>query len=240
MAVKNVIKKIIVSLIPKSIEYQILDNAKQPDNDYLNISYSQEGEDSILNRIFEAQPEGFFVDIGAHHPFRFSNTYAFYKRGWQGINIDPNPNSKKQFDLFRPRDINIEFGVSETKGSLKYYNFFEKALNTFSGERAEEYQKANWPIESVINIETFPLADILNNHLTRGQKIDFMTIDVEGLEMQVLISNNWDLYKPKVILIEMLNLPFEELIECDIYKLLFKQGYRYVAKTINTVFFKLV
>ena len=239
MAVKSLIERIIIRILPQSVKYRILENAKCPEDSYLNISYSQEGEDMILNRIFETQSEGFFIDIGAHHPFRFSNTYKFYKRGWKGINIDPNPNSKQQFDLFRPNDISIEFGISDTKGSLKYYNFYEKALNTFSEKRAEEYQKENWPLESVINIETFPLADILNKYLIPNQRIDFMTIDVEGLEMQVLLSNNWDLYKPNVILIEMLNVPFEELIHGDIYNLLLEHGYKYIAKTINTVFFQL-
>lgn len=79
-------------------------------------SYSQEGEDMILHRIFERQCKGFYVDIGAHHPFRFSNTYLFYKRGWSGINIDAMPGSMNIFNKFRNRDINLEYGIGNVIG----------------------------------------------------------------------------------------------------------------------------
>lgn len=74
-------------------------------------SYSQEGEDMILSRIFGDKKNGFYVDVGAHHPFRFSNTYLFYKRGWLGINIDAMPGSMRLFDRFRKNDINIESAI---------------------------------------------------------------------------------------------------------------------------------
>ena len=81
-------------------------------------SYSQEGEDIILARIFGKQQNGFYVDVGAHHPYRFSNTYFFYKRGWKGINIDAMPGSMKIFNKYRPRDKNIEAGISDTKKKI--------------------------------------------------------------------------------------------------------------------------
>jgi hypothetical protein len=71
-------------------------------------SWSQEGEDLILARIFGDKPDGFYVDVGAHHPKRFSNTYYFYRRGWRGINIDAMPGSMLAFNRLRPSDINIE------------------------------------------------------------------------------------------------------------------------------------
>jgi hypothetical protein len=64
---------------------------------YLNQSYSQEGEDMVLYRTFETVKEGFYVDVGAHHPDRFSNTYKFYKQGWRGINIDAMPGGMDPF-----------------------------------------------------------------------------------------------------------------------------------------------
>ena len=90
---------------------------------YSKKSYSQEGEDMILQRLFEKQKTGFYVDVGAHHPRRFSNTYFFYKKGWCGINIDAMPNSMKRFNRSRPRDINIEKAISENEKILKYYGF---------------------------------------------------------------------------------------------------------------------
>ena len=73
-----------------------------------NICYSQNGEDLILNRFLENKKNGFYIDIGAHHPIRFSNTYLFYKKGWRGINIDAMPGSMDLFNKIRSRDINIE------------------------------------------------------------------------------------------------------------------------------------
>src|SRR5436309_16100262 len=78
---------------------------------YGNLAYSQEGEDLVLRRIFETQAKGIYVDVGAHHPFRFSNTCLLHKRGWRGINIDAMPGSMTLFERFRPLDVNLELGV---------------------------------------------------------------------------------------------------------------------------------
>ncbi len=83
-------------------------------------SYSQEGEDMVLRRLFEQKTVGYYVDVGAHHPKRFSNTYYFYKRGWRGINIDAMPGSMKLFNKMRPRDINVEIPVSSGEGEILY------------------------------------------------------------------------------------------------------------------------
>lgn len=79
-------------------------------------SYALQGEDLILREFFEYAKNGFYVDVGAHHPFRFSNTYLFYQSGWRGINIDAMPGSMKLFNRFRPKDINIECGVAFNGG----------------------------------------------------------------------------------------------------------------------------
>ena len=104
---------------------------------YINESYSQEGEDMILSRYFDGQLKGFYIDIGAHHPKRFSNTYIFYKRGWSGINIDAMPGSMYEFNKYRSRDINIESAISLEPSELTFNIFKEPALNTFSNELAQ-------------------------------------------------------------------------------------------------------
>lgn len=85
--------------------------------------YSQEGEDQILRRMFEKKNTGFFVDVGAHHPIRFSNTYFFYRKGWSGVNIDATPGSMVSFDKLRARDTNIECGIDEQEDVLDFYCF---------------------------------------------------------------------------------------------------------------------
>lgn len=83
---------------------------------YGNVSYSQNGEDILLEAIFYKQQKGFYVDVGAHHPIKYSNTFLLYKRGWRGINIDAMPGSMKTFAKYRKGDINIECGVGSRGG----------------------------------------------------------------------------------------------------------------------------
>jgi FkbM family methyltransferase len=206
------------------------------------LSFSQEGEDLILKRIFERQEQGFYVDVGAHHPQRFSNTYLFYLKGWRGINIDAMPGSMEPFDDLRPEDINIEFAISDVSEELTYYIFNEPALNGFSEKlSAERDGLQDFRIVDKKRIKTKRLSDIFDEYLSEGQAIDFLTIDVEGLDHQVLVSNNWSKYKPKVILVEELAISLEILSQkSQTFCLLKEHGYELFAKTFNTSFYKLI
>jgi FkbM family methyltransferase len=205
------------------------------------VSYSQEGEDMVLRSFYEGQKKykGFFVDVGAHHPYRFSNTLYFYKKGWRGINIEPTPGAIKAFKIFRKRDINLNIGISPVKDILTFYCFNEPALNGFSKEISEERNNAatNYKIIKEVAIQTLPLSEVFDNCLPQGQKIDFLTIDVEGLDLAVLQSNNWQKYKPAYIAVED-RIDFENLSKSEVYSYLKKQGYHLVAKTLRTLFFK--
>jgi len=232
------IKEILKLLLPQRFTRKIADFYGYYFDGYAQKSYSQEGEDMILQRFFEKQETGFYVDVGAHHPRRFSNTYLFYKKGWNGINIDAMPNSMKQFNKSRPRDINIEKPISEKKQILTYYGFNEPALNGFSRELSEERNGKNgYFIEFTHNIETCTLEEILNNNLPDNQEIDFLSIDVEGLDFEVLKSNNFEKYRPKVILIELLGSSLSSIENNEISKFLEKINYSIYAKAVNTVIF---
>jgi FkbM family methyltransferase len=207
-------------------------------DEFATKSYSQEGEDMILNRIFEGKLQGFYVDIGAHHPRRFSNTYLFYKRGWTGINVEPNPYVIKIFNSDRSRDINLQCGVSECEGTLKYYYFDDPALNTFD-ECVVRSRLETTPYKVVKqeNIPVRQLSTILKKHLPVGMPIDFLSVDVEGFDVTVLKSNDWSLFRPSCVLAEVLNVTFEEAISGEIAQFMRKQGYRVFARTYNTLIF---
>ncbi|MDH5645416.1 MAG: FkbM family methyltransferase [Candidatus Heimdallarchaeota archaeon] len=202
-------------------------------------SYSQEGEDRVLYRIFEGIKSGFFVDVGAHHPRRFSNTYLFYKQGWRGINIDAMPGSMAGFKKDRPLDINLELPVSNSGKELTYYSFNEPALNGFSKELTEfrENLGAGYYVEEKTLLKTHKLSEILNNYIPQSTEIDFMTIDVEGLDFEVIQSNDWKKFRPKIILVEILNFSVDDIFDNDVYLYLKDRGYEFYAKTVNTVFF---
>ena len=169
-----------------------------------NFSYSQEGEDLVLRRLFEGRENGFYVDVGAHHPYRFSNTALFSENGWRGINIDPNPGTAILFDRYRPRDVNLELGINNTSEPLDFYIFKEPALNTFDSKTAAEHiSSGKWELLHKKSVQQKTLSEVLDRHLPEGQKIDFLSIDVEGLGYEVLTSNDWNKYLPDVIVIEV-------------------------------------
>jgi FkbM family methyltransferase len=207
---------------------------------YYQKSWSQEGEDLILSRYFEnLNANGFYVDVGAHHPLRFSNTFKLYKQGWHGINIDAMPGSMDMFNKLRPRDINIEMAVSESKQLLTYCAFNEPALNGFSSELTKLRDgHGNNKIIFKKDLETSTLEEILDQYMPKGQKIDFLSVDVEGLDFSVLKSNNWAKYAPKLIAIEILGSTIDELLENEVTIFLGQFGYTIYAKCVNTVIFK--
>jgi FkbM family methyltransferase len=234
-------KSLIRSLFPKAAWQRLIELRQRYFPTYAKESYSQEGEDMILERFLEFQPIGFYVDIGAHHPLKFSNTYRLYRRGWRGLNVDANPGSMKPFRKIRPRDINVEAAVSSTQQELKYYIFNEPALNTFKKDLALQYaSEEHFSIIKEIDITTLPLAQLLDQYMPAGTKIDLLTIDVEGLDYDVLRSNDWSRYTPEFILVECLGSSVPDSASADpVTQLLTEHHYAIVARTMNTVFFRL-
>jgi len=201
-------------------------------------SYSQEGEELILSRIFAGRRNGFYVDVGAHHPRRFSNTFSFYRAGWRGINIEPSPSAIAAFQRERKRDINLQVGVAEQPGTLRYHLFDEPALNTFDAALVK-WRLANTPYR-LIGTRDVPverLDSLLRRHLPPGQAIDFMSVDVEGLDLQVLRSNDWEAFRPTCVLAEALGTTLEEVMRSEVFELMRGNRYRLFSKLYNTMVF---
>ena len=164
-------------------------------------SYSQTGEDLILDFFFERKKSGFFVDIGAYHPKYLSNTYLFYKKGWRGVNIEPNIERFKRFKNNRPNCINLNIGVGEKEGIMDFYVFDSETLSTFSKESADNNVKLGHKLMRIEKVKIKPLSKIFEENLS-DDKIDFMTIDTEGYDMEVLRSNDWKKYRPNFVVLE--------------------------------------
>jgi FkbM family methyltransferase len=204
---------------------------------YRRECYSQEGEDRILWRLFEEQERGFYVDVGAHHPIRFSNTFLFYRAGWSGINCDATPGSMAPFARIRPRDINLELAISDAGGALSFYGFDEPALNTFDPKLATEYS-AHARLIQRKTVPTVPLREVLTRYLPAGTPIDFMSVDVEGFDLSVLRSNDWTRYRPTVLLVECAGVSLAALDAAPLGQFVKAVGYQICAKTVRTTFFK--
>lgn len=203
------------------------------------VIYSQGGEDLILEGMLGNKNTGFWVDVGAHHPQRFSNTYLFYKKGWRGINIDALPGSMKLFNKIRPQDINLEIPIFKEHTRLTYYQFKEPALNGFESDIAiDRNANTNNSIIGKIEMSGYPLKDVLKNHLPSNiTTIDFFTIDVEGFDLQVLESNDWSLYRPRVVVVEILDKPIYELGNNPVVIFMKNNGYQLFSKSNQSAFF---
>jgi len=121
--------------------------------------------------------------------------------GWKGINIEPDVSNYNKFVIRRKKDINLNIGIGLKKGKLKFFKFMPDTLSTFSSEEAKRYIKLGHPLENELDIEVKPLSMVLQEHC-KNKVIDFISIDTEGFDMQVLMSNNWKLYNPTLICIE--------------------------------------
>jgi FkbM family methyltransferase len=171
---------------------------------YKNNKFSQGNEESILNKIFNAKEKGFYVDVGCHHPKRFSNTALLYKKGWHGINIDADYKNLKLFKFFRKRDININALVSSNNFISTFHFFNESALNGIYGmDRVESLVQQGYKHLKSEKINTISLNQILSNSKIDSNFIDLLDIDVEGHDFEVLKSIDLNKYEVKVILIEI-------------------------------------
>ena len=147
-------------------------------NKYARRSYSHNGEDMVLRAVFARYPStypGFYIDIGAHHPMRFSNARFFYENGWNGLCVDPLPGCSKLYSRQRPRDMFIEAGVAEEEGEMTYFMFAEPALNTFSEKIGQENAAR---VKARKKVKVYPLRRILVDYLPPVRKIDFLLMDV--------------------------------------------------------------
>lgn len=160
-------------------------------------AYAQYHEDVILMSLLSSVKEGFYVDVGANDESYHSVTKYFYDRGWSGVNIEPIPRLLKKLAKTRPRDLNLNMAVSNRPGSTKFREYLKHdGLSTLDRPRKEN---AGLPHKDY-NVKTSSLQNIFTEH--KIKKIDFLKIDVEGFEYEVITSNDWAKYRPTVICVE--------------------------------------
>jgi FkbM family methyltransferase len=198
--------------------------------------YSQSGEDAIVQSALKEQ-NGFYVDVGSYHPTLYSNTYAFYKRGWNGVAIDPNVRFKRLFKFFRPRDLFICTGIGEKESTIPYYRFNDAAYNTFDAASADEYKKLRWmKLLGTDQIKVTPLGTLLRKE--NVTKIDFLNVDVEGKDLEVLRSHDWTI-PTNVVAVEDRHFDANEPHKSSVYEFLNAKGYALTGLTRDSLIFSL-
>jgi FkbM family methyltransferase len=198
------------------------------------VSYSQSDEDLIIDTLLNRKPNGFYIDIGAYDPVRFSNTMRFYRRGWSGINIEPDYTQFQKIKSVRTRDITLNIGISPKNKTLVYWEINPNTLSTFLSVQAKAYEKEGFRIIRQIRVPVSRLFKVIKKY-AHSKPIDFLSVDVEGFELDVLKSNNWGKYRPKVLCIELSFCSSDTQADIRRKKSLIRfiesKGYIYVTKT---------
>jgi FkbM family methyltransferase len=208
---------------------------------YLQASFSQSGEDRIVAFVFKVlgMSKPSYLDVGAYHPYHLSNTALLRLGGSRGINVEPDVDAFRTIVRHRKSDLNLNVGVGGEAGRLTFYRMSSPALNTFSRESAElaiEESKGRETIVSTHDVEIRTVADIIAQH---GRCPDFMSLDVEGLDLEILQTMpSWP-SKPSVLCVETMT--YSEhgagVKLTEIGDLLVEYGYQPFADTyLNTIF----
>lgn len=210
-------------------------------NGHALVSYSQEGEDLVLSACLgeTASREGFYVDVGAHDPIRFSNTNFFYRRGWRGISIDPNDGVDERFRSKRPDDCFVRAAISDVESEASFYVYNEPALNGIDNDRTEELAGTNYKLIRVDKLKTYPLAAIMDRHAPEKlPSPSFLSVDVEGLELKVINGHDWEKYPFDYLLIELRPERLQDIAEDEVHQRVRGLGYQSIACTGRTVVYK--
>jgi FkbM family methyltransferase len=193
----------------------------------MHLSYAQRFEDIHLLRCFGDQPEGFYIDVGAGHPVYDNVSFAFYLRGWRGITVEPNPHLAQLSRAVRPRDIHRELLLGARTGTATLYLFREfHGLSTMveSAARAAEAEVGH-------HAETVALPVTTLQALCAEAKpptIDFLKVDVEGAEADVLAGGDWQRFRPRLVVVEAI-VPLDLSQSFAAWEpLLERHGYRFV------------
>lgn len=228
----------IIGRYNKKIRYKYFNEAY-----YRNDCYSQHGEDLIINSCLRDlgihKPS--YIDVGAHHPFRLNNTYFFYLKGCKGINVEPDPHLFGLFEKQRPDDINVNVGVFKERSKMPFYVMHPNTLSTFSASEMENYKKIGHELRETIQVDVETINDIIGKY-NDGIFPDFLSLDIEGIDLEVLKTMNYEYNYPKVICVETTMYDgslTDQKKNKPIIDLLLNKGYAIYADTfINTIFYR--
>jgi len=205
-----------------------------------HVSFAQYGEDLILLptlRKYGRLEGGFYVDVGAFHPFRFSNTALLHlHKGWRGVNIDASPDAIALFNEHRPGDINILAAVSDEETDLEYVTFNKGNINSLDARMIKRWAGPDSPftVKERVRMRTQRLDTILGSLASPPDRIDLLSVDCEGLDYRVLNSNDWERFHPFAVLVECHGLRLDMVSGHPVHRLLARHGYRLVSHAFVT------
>lgn len=201
------------------------------------LTYSQTGEDRIVMDLLKGIRNGFYVEVGSNDPMHYSNTFAFYCKGWRGITIDANASLVQKHRQLRKRDIPVCAAVSNVEEEVVFVEYDVHELSTISQQTVAILEREANTIKRETRLHTVTLTSILQEYLPKATPIDLLSIDVEGHDLNVLQSIDLTAYRPKVVVIEMHDFRLEEYYANPIYQHLIDRGYVFAGYAIWNGYF---
>jgi len=213
-------------------------------------TYSMHGEDLVVKEYFKNVNNGFYIDIGCYHPLQHNNTMLLYKKGWTGINVDVSDFSIKLFNFCRPKDLNLNIAVSSKNEDVNLY--YQKNLSQLSTLVKSQSKIVFQGKIKERKILSKTLTNLLDTSIYKNKKIDFLDLDIEGADFDVLKSLDFSRYQPRLISVEILsknmNMEKKNFIEInskaieksEIYIFLVKKNYKKIWSGIYNHIFELV
>jgi FkbM family methyltransferase len=203
---------------------------------FVGFTYSQLGEDRILRHIFPRKYKGFYLDLGAFHPTKYSNTALLYERGWHGINVDANKNSIELFKHGRPQDINLNIAISDMCGEVEFYPSHEK-ISPYGTIIPDMAQHKKTSAITKVKVNALTINDVVKNYVPDKQIVDLLNVDLEGMDETIIASIDFSLFRPKVICVEIHNFSIEHVNSNLTFTKLRENGYRLMSFCVVSAIF---
>ncbi len=220
-----------------AMQFYLFKVARKFTNSHANVSYSQTGEDIIIQTILQTINKGLYVEVGSNEPIQHSNTFGLYLKGWRGITIDANKKMVELHKRVRPNDIAICAAVSDEETEVTFYEFEMDEISTINKDFYLK-EKDKRKISKQTKIKTRTLDNILNEYSIQDSSIDLLSIDVEGHDFKVLKSINLTKYRPKLIVVEMHDFNFDSISSSDVCQWMLNHNYSLVGYATWNGYFK--
>jgi FkbM family methyltransferase len=201
----------------------------------MELSYTQNLEDYHLSLAFAGQQSGFYIDVGSGHPVADNVSFWFYERGWRGIVVEPQPQLSALYERLRPRDLVVQGLVGRSSGEMDFHVVERLHGLSTTVEQHAKGARAFGANYRTVRLPVMTLAELCERHEVRA--IDFLKVDVEGAESDVLAGGDWRRYRPKVIIVEAIAPGTNEPAWQEWEPFLLAQGYRFALfDTLNRLY----